>query len=77
MSDYSGPLQIGPKVDLSEPLQEIADRLGVDRSFIKPMFIKPTEIVFTVYKKDGSGNKHLDPETLETAIQTFVREAAT
>lgn len=72
-----GPLSTGPEVDISSPLREITDLLGVDHECVKSIYIKPTEIVYTVYKKDRGGHKYIDPETDDAATDSYVRKAVT
>lgn len=59
-------------IDISEPLREISDRLGLEYNCLKRLVITPLEAVATVYRKNEDGAKYINLDTGWTAIEERV-----
>ena len=63
------------EVDIRALSTELAKALGVPaKKWVKEIHLTPTEATVTVYsgsKGDYEGDKYIDPNTNEAALQTF------
>jgi hypothetical protein len=59
------------RIDLSDPILEICERLGFKNTDISHIDFTPGETTITVYLNNKHGSKYVDPDTGEVAMQTL------
>ncbi len=58
-------------VDISEPLKEICDRLGLPYNRIAMIVFKPGDLNANVFKTNDEGSLYVDPDTRAPAQETL------
>lgn len=63
------------RIDISEPLREICERLGLSYTFVRAMVFSPNELTAIVYLANEQGQKYLVEG--EPAVETRVFRVTT
>lgn len=65
------------RVDISEPLEEICRRLGLEYHMVKRIEFGPRDLRAIVYKANADGHKHVEPLSGEPVLEELSFEVRT
>lgn len=65
------------RIDISEPLKEICDRLGIQYDCVRELHFEPSAVRAEVYELSEHGSKWVDETTGEAVTATLEFEVKT